>query len=188
MLCRKYVCSIFLRARRIQRGFWPVWSDQAILSGTAFPPITPALWTLQAVTRTVGSTVCACHPHSCGSSHENSLLGWVNQIRSQKIPYNSSPSSPGSVVPSRPWSVLACPLITTPLLYNSHSQVGTRFFGSLGISDTYDNSSLPPPPSRMLIAHSSSCILWANQTVVMLFISPFTPSRSPPKGWCRYRI
>jgi len=44
MVYPKYVCSIFLRARRIQRGFWPVWSEQAILSGTAFPPIIPALW------------------------------------------------------------------------------------------------------------------------------------------------
>ena len=33
LVCPKYVCSNFLRARRIQRGFWPVWSDQAIRSG-----------------------------------------------------------------------------------------------------------------------------------------------------------
>lgn len=33
LVSHKYVCSNGLRARRIQRGFWPVWSEWAIRSG-----------------------------------------------------------------------------------------------------------------------------------------------------------
>jgi hypothetical protein len=33
----KYVCCIFLRARRIQRGFWPVWSDPGHPLGHGLP-------------------------------------------------------------------------------------------------------------------------------------------------------
>jgi hypothetical protein len=35
LVSHKYVCNNILRARRTQRGFWPVWSVWAILSDTA---------------------------------------------------------------------------------------------------------------------------------------------------------
>jgi hypothetical protein len=35
LVSHKYVCNNILRARRTQRGFWPVWSFWAILSDTA---------------------------------------------------------------------------------------------------------------------------------------------------------